>query len=122
MWLLIALGVGCIVAFALCRIISEWSDLHLPLFLVGGCFGMGLLLFLLFLPIQKYQINGEIAEFNSVQQTLECARGRGNDLENAALQQKVIESNKWLANLQYYETTIWGLWIPDKINELKPIK
>ena len=64
-----------------------------------------------------------IQQFNSVKVSLQNARLKGNVLENAALQQKVIEQNEWLAGEKYYkENTIFGQFMPDAIEQLKPLE
>jgi wobble nucleotide-excising tRNase len=43
-------------------------------------------------------------------------------MEIAAVQLNIAEYNRWLKNEQYWNTTIVGIFIPDKVMELKPIK
>ena len=68
------------------------------------------------------ETHGKISEFQATNTTIEQARQNGIDLENAAIQHKIIESNQWLANRQYYNSTIFGWWIPDEVDRLGPIK
>ena len=83
---------------------------------------------LLALPINYYDTKAEIASFKATQSTVDNARDfkdidNQNALENAALTQKVIEMNQWLAKTQYYKkSTCWSLWIPGEVLELKPIR
>ena len=67
-------------------------------------------------------IHAEINKFVTTKMTIKFARNNKINLENAAIQHKIIESNQWLAEKQYYNTTIWSWWIPDEIANLKPIK
>ena len=79
---------------------------------------------ILALPIGYYSTKVKIVEFKSVQSTLENARENknANPYEIAAIQQKVVDSNKWLANKQYWNDTILGWYIPDEVDDLKPIR
>ena len=85
--------------------------------------GFVLFFMIVFQPIIYYTHVGEIVEFKSIQTTLETARqGNYSPYEIAAIQQKVVDSNKWLANIQYWNSTILEWYIPDEVDGLKPIK
>jgi len=46
-----------------------------------------------------------------------------SELELAALQQKIIEANKWLASTQYYRRLFWtNVFYPPVVLELEPIR
>ncbi len=91
--------------------------------------GMGLtaigsitmIVFLIMFAIIPLKIKGQIQRYYSIESTLKIAR-ENESVENTALQLKVIETNEWLASTQYYNSTTLGLWIPDKIDELIPLK
>lgn len=84
--------------------------------------GVLLVIGLIALPINHYEVNAEIHSFEAVKDTADRARKRGDKLENVAMQLKIIEQNQWLASTKYYNSTVWGLWIPDIVDEIKPIK
>ena len=84
--------------------------------------GMFLVISLISLLINPMEVESNINKFLATEASIEQARETGVDVENAAIQHKIIESNQWLAKEQYYNSTIFGLWIPDKVNSLKPIK
>jgi hypothetical protein len=90
------------------------------LFFIGGFLFIALLL----LPFNYYSTKSEIVEFKSIQSTLENARENKNasPYEIAAIQQKVVDANKWLASNQYWNDTVLGWYIPDEVDDLKPIK
>lgn len=92
-------------------------------FILNAVGGVGLAGALLCLPFTHLQFNGEIQEFKSVQVTLENARKADVEkLESAAFQVKIAEKNEWLAAKQYYNNSMFGLWVPDEVENLKPIK
>jgi cytochrome c biogenesis factor len=84
--------------------------------------GMALLIATVSLITDCIEVKSEINKFLATKATIETARETGVGIENTAIQHKIIESNQWLAQKQYYNSTIFGLWIPDEIDNLKPIK
>jgi uncharacterized membrane protein len=89
---------------------------------IGITVGIVFLIFVAIIPINRVDTKASIAKFNATSQTLENARKQGNVLENAALQQKIIEQNQWLAEAQYYRSSIWRIWVPESVNNLTPIR
>jgi len=81
-----------------------------------------LVVYLVTLPLVRIDINSQIAEYKSVESTLNQAREDNNQLENVALQHKIIEKNEWLAGQVYWNSTLFDLCIPDEILELKPLR
>ncbi len=88
-------------------------------FLFGGI--AGLVLCIVFLVVMPLEIKKEISQFNAIKHTLEIAR-ENETIENTAIQLKIIKANEWLAGVQYYNSTMFKLWIPDIVNELEPLK
>lgn len=119
MLLLIILGVLLIGGIVLANVSYDFD-------MVGGITaiiaGVLLLIALIMLPLSYYGIEGEIQEYKSVVKSLEDARERNNDFENAALQQKIIDTNRWLASHQYWNNTIFDIYIPDEVAQLKPVR
>ena len=83
-----------------------------------------LIVTVLVIPISRTEYISDIKEFQSVIDTLESARnGDIPDIELAAIQQEVIEMNKWLASAQFWAKhplTNW-FWHGD-ILKLEPIR
>lgn len=103
---------------------KDWDDLigRIILVAVMGIFFIIVVASLLVDPILH---RSEIAEFNSVQESLNLSRSNPNvnQFELVAIQQKVIGKNEWLANAQFWarhKLTNW-FW-PKEILELTPIK
>jgi drug/metabolite transporter superfamily protein YnfA len=84
--------------------------------------GVFLIMALVSLITNPVEVKSDINKFLATEATIEQARKTGVDVENAAIQHKIIESNQWLAKEQYYNSTIFELWIPDEIDKLKPIR
>lgn len=73
--------------------------------------------------LNSYTVKGEIAEYYAVKATITNSRTTDiAEIERAALTQKIIETNKWLAKIQYDNNTIWDIFIPDEVNNLEPLK
>jgi hypothetical protein len=82
-----------------------------------------LLVSLVLLPIKQSSIRSEIAEFLATKNSVESARLDKNlAYESIMITKEIIEANKWLAKRQYWNETLFDIWIPDKVMELKPIK
>jgi len=89
--------------------------------------GLGILLaaVLLSLGLCRLTVNGEVREFLALKDTVDAARQNESlsELELAALQQKIIEANKWLASTQYYRRLFWtNVFYPPTVLELEPIR
>lgn len=89
--------------------------------------GLALFIVALSVPSERLEIQGKITEFKSIEASVSLARGQGRAsserlIENAALQQKIVEANAWLARKQYWNQTLFDIWIPDKVDQLKPIE
>lgn len=68
------------------------------------------------------EVKSNINKFLATEATTEAARENGVDVENAAIQHKIIESNQWLVKEQYYNSTMFGLWIPNEVDNLKQMR
>ena len=85
--------------------------------------GFILILMVVSIPINRMETKAEIKQFKSIQLTIQKARKNNNDkIENAAFQMKIADNNSWLAGISYWNTTVFDIWIPDEIENLKPIE
>jgi len=94
---------------------------------VGLLVALGILLvaILFTFGVCRLEVNGEVKEFLALQATVEAARQNEHisELELAALQQKVVEANEWLASAQYYRRLFWtNVFYPPVVLELEPIR
>ena len=102
-------------------IIMQISDILYDI--VGTLTVFSLLCFFILLisiPISRTSNASEIQEFKIMRQILDNAEN--NNPESATIQIKIIEHNQWLASMKYYNQSIWDIWIPDEIENLKYIK
>ena len=84
----------------------------------GACLLIGLIL----VPVNRMDVNSEIHKIEAMQKTLDEARKSNARLENITIQNKVAELNQELASTKYYNKTIFDLWIPDRVEDVSPIK
>jgi type VI protein secretion system component VasK len=66
-----------------------------------------------------------IAGFNETRATVEAARANPSisAIELAAIQQKVVEMNQWLAGVQYTRKNPWvGIFNAPEVMDIKPIR
>lgn len=79
----------------------------------------------LILPISRMEVQADIRAFRSVGLSLETARANPDisEFELAAIQQEVIDANRWLAKAKYLveNPLINWFWVKDVI-DLEPIK
>ena len=111
--------------YALWQKRKQWGGMSSGV--VGLLVGLGILLaaVLLSLGLCRLTVNGEVREFVALQSTVETARQNEHisELELAALQQKIIEANKWLASTQYFRRLFWtNIFYPPVVLELEPIR
>lgn len=83
---------------------------------------VGIVAIAISLPLIHSSIKSEILQFEEARATYEWAREQDVDMEIAAVQLNIAEYNRWLKNKQYWNDTILGIFIPDRVRELKPIK
>jgi len=94
---------------------------------VGLLVALGILLVavLFTLGVCRLAVNGDVREFLALKATVKAARQNEyiSELELAALQQKIIEANKWLASTQYYRRLFWtNIFYPPVVLDLEPIR
>ena len=75
--------------------------------------------------LNPIEVRSHLAEFDAARATLEAARIDSNlsSLEVAAIQQKVLEENKWLARVQFWTRHPLTNWFyPKFVLDIEPIK
>jgi len=80
-----------------------------------------LLFFVIGIPVARIGTHLTIERIEITQQTVDRARMKGQPLELAAIQQKVVEINQELVTSQYLNEHGLDWWIPDTIMAVKPI-
>ena len=103
--------------------LAEKTYCDLSGFILSVVCGVCLFFALILLPTNYYEGKGDIQEYYALEQTINNARSNGaNDIERAALTSKIAETNMWLASTQYWNNTIFDIYIPDDVMELKVLQ
>ena len=63
----------------------------------------------------------DIQMYYSLCDTIENARDNSDIIERAALTQKIADMNMWIKSVQYWNGTIFGIFTPNEVENLKPI-
>jgi hypothetical protein len=75
------------------------------------------------LPLSFVFYHQQILQYNIFKDTLEKAREKDIDIENAAILMKIAEWNEWIVGVQYWNTIfIRKDFIPDEVMELQIIE
>jgi hypothetical protein len=90
---------------------------------IGGVLS-SLLLFIaiISLPIYRMATHEKIIRFESVRTSFEESRSRPDNVERYTRIDQIVNYNAWLAGAQYYNKTVFDIWIPDDIENIKSIK
>lgn len=87
------------------------------------CGAIVLLIYIAAFGMMRYVVHPtSIERFKATQETVYRARQGGQQLEDAALQQKVVEQNQWLAEQKWWRGTDIWFFIPPEVDELEPIE
>ena len=84
--------------------------------------GVVLLALLVLLPFKHMEVESKIQEVYAVQDTAKNFRNSGETWESASFQREVAEVNKWIASAQYYNDSVFDIWIPDEVEDLEPVE
>lgn len=121
MWILIGIGI----VLGLLIFIGKGFDFYecsaligIPIVVLSAVF----IILVLALPAKRMEEKGEIRNYFAVKAVIESARAGGNSVESATLLSEVIKTNKWLVNSRYWNESVWDIYIPDKVMELRPLK
>lgn len=77
---------------------------------------------LITLPTNFYTVKSQIEQFKITEITYKNARLNNILMENAAIQIDVATQNRWLVGQQYWNGTIFDIWIPNEIMDLKLLR
>jgi len=102
-------------------VVGAWADYEFA-FLAAIVSGMFLVIALLLLPVRRMGHHEAILKFTATYETVERARASEETWELAAFQQEIASANRWLAGIQYYNSTVFDIWIPDAVDFLAPIE
>lgn len=88
----------------------------------GMVAGITLGVALVMLPVERMNVHNTIAEFESMRTTQKQSRAAGDGLEGTAWRLEKARANRNLASLQYWNDTLFDIWIPDAVETVEPLK
>ena len=120
----ILIVLAALAAFGIVMVTREWCNMGMELLgMFASVLGIGgLAIALLAIPLEHMSVESEIAKFHETRAVAERMRDKGATWESAAFQTKIADMNGWMREMQYYNGTVFDLWIPDQVDELEPIK
>lgn len=104
------------------RLIPSYSNWDIPFILCSVISGIITVLMLIAIPIERESVRSSIQAMEATRKTFETARAKTDNIERFSRLDEVISWNKWLARKQYHNANMWDLYIPDEIENIKPIK
>jgi hypothetical protein len=116
MWVIVGLAV-LFVVFAIWKHVAGWYD-ELPMLGMMGC-GGALFIIALTIPINRMSIQDALAQRDALQSTYNELRHE--PLEMASVGKQVAQWNGNLASAQHWNRTQWRWWVPDAVQNTKPI-
>lgn len=118
---LIILAIALII---ICVFIEVMSDTFADLGVFLCCVGVVALVTLIVTGVLIYESTTDAVEqYYAVKQTIEDARNSDiNEIELAALTQKIVEINQTLASARAWNESVFDIFINDKLAELPPLK
>lgn len=87
---------------------------------IGACLSV---IMLIAWPLSYYGDKTFIAQYYTLQQTIENARNSNiSDVERAAILNKIADENMELRSLQYWNQGVLDIFHPDEVMNLKPLQ
>ena len=80
-------------------------------------------LHMIFWPLFYLSSKNDVILYQATKKTIENSRKFNvSEFERAALTNKIIEINQYLASVKYWNKTILGCYICDEVTRLEPLK
>lgn len=90
--------------------------------LLGLLSGVVVLFMIVVIFVDRHTIFIGIAKHESLRKTVEMARKRTDNVERYTFLKEIADSNAGVAAEQADNKTQWDLWVPDEIENVKPIE
>ena len=114
-----------IIVLVVLVILGIWLEKSIHSEFVGGMMAITavvcLFVCVIGLPLNRMNVHSRIKEFQAVERIV-ANKGNLTEIERAALVQEVAKVNKWLVSKQYFNATVFDIWIPDEVENMKEIK
>jgi len=99
------------------------EDFDVGWFVLAAISGCVLFIALVAFPVVHIEARSFIVKYHAVKETINQSRqAEISDIERAALTNTIIAINAEIADCQYWNKTIFDIYIPDKVMELELLK
>ena len=123
MYLLIILSIVTLIGGIVAANLHWLSDWELPVWMVTGLAGFGVIIMLVILIVNHSTAGGTIAQYEIIKETIESSREKEmSEVERATLTQKIIGVNQEIAGYRYWNETNWDIFVPDELTKLEYLK
>ncbi|MFA5753541.1 MAG: hypothetical protein WC910_10785 [Bacteroidales bacterium] len=118
MLIIIALCIVCALGTIIAhKVYREWIELLSGILAIFA--GIGLLIALVALPMNRAKYKSDIQQYHAFEQTITTARQSGaSEAERTAILMQITKWNQELASARYWNDTLFDIWIPDKYAKL----
>jgi len=116
--MLILLGLILVIIVGFILVINE--NMIGDIFMILG--SICLFICIVFIAGNQVIIPAEIAKIEAIESTINNARRSDKIIESAAFQIKIAEANQKIARWQYYNNTVFDIFIPDEVETLELIE
>jgi len=122
MLIIIALSVICVLGTIVAhRASPEWLELLSGILAMFA--GIGLLIAIVYLPMNRAGCKNDIQRYHAFKQTIAKARQAGaSEAERTAILMQITEWNQDLASARFWNDTVFDIWIPDEYVKLPPLE
>lgn len=83
--------------------------------------GLALLIMSMAIPMNRIEAMATIQQIEMIRASVALARENGREIELAALSPKIAELNGEIALMKYYNT-VFDIWLPDEVMNIKPLE
>ena len=99
----------------------EWLELLSGILAIFA--GIGLLITIVSVPINRAECKSDIQQYHAFEQTITTARQSGaSEAERTAILMQITKWNQELASARYWNGALFDIWIPDEYTKLPLLK
>lgn len=90
---------------------------------IVGCSLVFAIIIAITLPLSRMSYKGSIEEYKAIKYTIEESRKKeNNEAERVSLSKQIMDTNMFIERSKRYNKTIFDIWIPDEVEDLKMLK
>lgn len=118
MWILIGLAALILVLwFVAFAFFGEWDYGRFVFCALAVAACVAMFIATILVPLNRMGCDDDLAQIEAIRSTRPL-----NAWQDAAWRSKAAEVNADLASMKYWKSTVFGLWIPERVLTVKPIQ